>query len=257
MVSAGLRVAPELQCLDYGNRGSQHNDINLGGTTPISHVHGSEHGGRVTDDAQRWSLSGMSGADPVAVSGGLAVESNKVRSQVDFGKFLGFPSLDPVGANDGRKSGSYNQFVEGMAGCEQGNDIHEALSEKSAHIPGNMASGGRSFASVLSGFPDLSNLPEPVVKGGIIRVVEENFNNVPGNGDGMLNSVRVEKGDRVLRGRTDLGRWADVTDEEDAVDTVHVTVDGGLDDLAGDIGIPPSFGEDPVDATEEQGRRWS
>ncbi|KAJ4975208.1 hypothetical protein NE237_000314 [Protea cynaroides] len=39
---------------------------------------------------------------------------------------------------------------------------------------------------------------------------------------------------------------------QEAVDTVHGTMDGGLDELAGDIGIMPGFGEDPVDVAEDQ-----
>ncbi|KAJ4980909.1 hypothetical protein NE237_031746 [Protea cynaroides] len=224
MVSAGLRVAPRMRNQENGGsqvNGMAHENLPLSGIAPLSHVNASGVGGNVND--------------------GRSLDL--VRAQVDLGKFLGFRSLEAEGVRNGNKSGQYfnlpyatrnvkdlnrrtrkrrkwsprekgknvasNDVPSGTA-RQRGDDASvqgHGGSGVEDRNPGNMM-GGRSFAAVLSGLPDLGSLLKPVVEGGITRVV------IPQS----VYERQLEKYKLALIGMDDLGRWADIDDKDVPLD---------------------------------------
>ncbi|KAJ4965349.1 hypothetical protein NE237_017198 [Protea cynaroides] len=223
MVFAGLRVAPGMRNLE--------NSIILGKRVPLSHVNASGVGGPANGDG--WQIPLL----------------------VDLGKFIGFPSLETEGDGNGNKFGEQSNLPSVTRTV---NDINQKARKRQKWLPrekgknivlngpynggdtqggvdatmqGNGTTGvdtgistntkasGGTLAAVLTGMPDLSSLPELVFEGGVIRVV------IPH----AVYERQLEKYKLALVGREDLGRWADVTDEDETLDIVEgVNTEGSL-----------------------------
>ncbi|KAJ4945355.1 hypothetical protein NE237_016321 [Protea cynaroides] len=177
----------------------------------------------------------------------------------DIGKFLGFQSLDQnvpsnVGATDGqgkvanggrnrmRKRQRWTEKEKGNGVASAGDRVHNVGSGDQLTMATGVSTGisvpMKSFAQAAGRLPEISLLPDPIVSGGITRVVlpqaavdrqmanevcpASRRTEVDKNLNNMAEKVVQPNGDNVKEPAVpvverDLSRWADVVEEEEMI----------------------------------------
>ncbi|KAJ4959477.1 hypothetical protein NE237_026588 [Protea cynaroides] len=123
--------------------------------------------GKMPSAANLWRSPITSGAGSSLVRGGFCCCGAIVTLWSDGGSSV---SAQDGGAVDARQRSGTSAQDDGVVDARQVSGIANAQKETGDFVQGQY-NGRRTFAGVLSGMPDLSSLPEPVVEGGITRVV--------------------------------------------------------------------------------------
>ncbi|KAJ4978369.1 hypothetical protein NE237_009149 [Protea cynaroides] len=185
----------------------------VGGVVPVPHVFPRLGGGVFSESMPLVEVGGrlLSGDDRVAV--------NPVRHSINLEKFLGFPTLE----NDASRNGNSKDCV----------------GESGSHA----ATGGRSFAQVAGGMPDLSSLPDPVVSGGVTRVVLPQVTRLiirvilltkrEGVSSDGVNNVTIPVSNPI-------GRWADAVDEDGSEEEGELVPTPLLVDVSQLVNVSPN-----------------
>ncbi|KAJ4970697.1 hypothetical protein NE237_003796 [Protea cynaroides] len=162
------------------------------------------------------------------------------RASVDLGKFLSFPSLDasrnkerskPTNVDNrngsfGNKRTRYGSKSQHWVAHEKGKNVMDGSNHPNGGVanangvipsvngsnnPRGATKSGRCFSLVLSNFPDLGSLPEPMTEGGLTRVedrLDQGTEQVAFPGNGV---AHVDFSGSAIEIQTGMGlEWASI-----------------------------------------------